>query len=147
MPPIIEICTEFIKYDPNYAYDDVTLDDDETMEVDDDEEEDGDGESEDMDEYSDDDDISWKARRSAAKCIETLITSRSDRLGEHYATLAPLLLDRFKERDQSVKIDVFRAYEALLKQTRLFLPDRLANLDSVIYQPQVSSIKLRVSKR
>jgi cullin-associated NEDD8-dissociated protein 1 len=57
---------------------------------------------------------------------------------EHYGTVAPLLLSRFKEREESVKIDIFHAYEALLKQTRLFLPESLSNLDTTMYNAAVN---------
>uniref|UniRef100_A0A1I7RSB0 TIP120 domain-containing protein n=2 Tax=Bursaphelenchus xylophilus TaxID=6326 RepID=A0A1I7RSB0_BURXY len=119
------ICAEFIRYDPNYQYDDENGDD--SMEVDAEEEND---EEDDLDDYSDDDDFSWKVRRSAAKCYEALINYRTDRLGEHFTNIAPLLLNRFKEREENVKIDVFKAYEALLKQTRLYLPEKLAQFDN-----------------
>ncbi|KAI6228822.1 hypothetical protein M3Y99_01191200 [Aphelenchoides fujianensis] len=39
----------------------------------------------------------------------------------------------WKEREESVKADIFRAYEALLKQTQLFLPESLAELDAKLY--------------
>ncbi|KAI6237157.1 hypothetical protein M3Y95_00235700 [Aphelenchoides besseyi] len=129
LPSIVDVCIQFIKYDPNYQYDseDENGVDEEEMEVD------GTGDESDMEEYSDDDDMSWKVRRSATKCFEVMITSRSDQLVDHYVKIAPILLSRFKEREESVKIDVFRAYEALLKQTRLFLPESLAQLDAKLY--------------
>ncbi|KAI6242062.1 hypothetical protein M3Y99_00283300 [Aphelenchoides fujianensis] len=128
---IVDVCTELIKYDPNYEYDDEDEengDDADEMEVDDAENEESDVEA-----YSDDDDMSWKVRRAAAKCFEALISSRSEQLVDHYSFIAPLLLSRFKEREESVKADIFRAYEALLKQTQLFLPESLAELDAKLY--------------
>lgn len=69
LTPIIEICSELIKHDPNYAYEeDDNEENGDKMEVDSQE-----GSDDDVDEYSDDDDLSWKVRRSAAKCIEALV--------------------------------------------------------------------------
>lgn len=59
-----------------------------------------------------------------------MINHRTDRLEYHYQAIAPLLLNRFKEREESVKLEVFRAFDALLKQTRVFLPDSLAQFDT-----------------
>lgn len=70
------------------------------------------------DEYSDDDDMSWKVRRAAAKCLAALIGSRPDLLHDFHCTLAPVLIRRFKEREENVKADVFGAYIVLLRQTR-----------------------------
>ncbi|XP_015682691.1 cullin-associated NEDD8-dissociated protein 1-like, partial [Protobothrops mucrosquamatus] len=69
------------------------------------------------DEYSDDDDISWKVRRSAAKCLEAIVSTRHDLLQDFYKTLSPALINRFKEREENVKADIFSAYISLLKQT------------------------------
>uniref|UniRef100_A0A670I7J7 Cullin associated and neddylation dissociated 2 (putative) n=1 Tax=Podarcis muralis TaxID=64176 RepID=A0A670I7J7_PODMU len=69
------------------------------------------------DEYSDDDDISWKVRRSAAKCLEAIVSTRHDLLQDFYKTLSPALISRFKEREENVKADIFCAYISLLKQT------------------------------
>lgn len=67
--------------------------------------------------YSDDDDDSWKIRRSAAKLLHALISTRVDLLAEFYRTAAPQLMARFKEREESVRLEVLAAFEALLKQT------------------------------
>lgn len=70
------------------------------------------------DEYSDDDDMSWKVRRAAAKCLAALISSRPDLLPDFHCTLAPALIRRFKEREENVKADIFSAYIILLRHTR-----------------------------
>jgi len=110
IPDIISICLLYICHDPNYNYDDEDDMDTDTME----EEEDDESE----DEYSDDDDMSWKVRRSAAKCLEAVVSTRHDMLSEFYKTVSPALIARFKEREENVKTDIFHAYIALLKQTR-----------------------------
>lgn len=74
------------------------------------------------DEYSDDDDMSWKVRRSAAKCIEAMISYQPEALADNITNLGPLLLGRFKEREENVRYDIFQAYSALLKQTANILP-------------------------
>lgn len=88
---IVELCLHYITYDPNYNYDDG--DTDNMMETDEDKlgEED-----EEDDEYSDDDDMSWKVRRAAAKCLESVIATRRELLLEFYRTVSPQLIARFK---------------------------------------------------
>ncbi|XP_053576746.1 cullin-associated NEDD8-dissociated protein 1 [Bombina bombina] len=110
VPTVIELCLKYIAYDPNYNYD--SEEEDETMETESEEEQESDNE------YSDDDDMSWKVRRSAAKCLESLVSSRMDLLPEFYRTVAPAIVLRFKEREENVKVDIFSAYIALLRQTR-----------------------------
>lgn len=70
------------------------------------------------DEYTDDEDMSWKVRRAAAKCMTALISSRPDLLSDFHCTLAPALIRRFKEREENVKTDIFGAYIMLLRHTR-----------------------------
>lgn len=83
-------------YDPNYNYDDEDEDSDdrcmESIEGEEDEEEEN-------DEYSDDDDMSWKVRRSAAKCLEAVISSRIEFLADFYKTLSSALIARFKGKN------------------------------------------------
>lgn len=70
------------------------------------------------DEYSDDDDMSWKVRRSSIKCLEALIETRRDLLLSFYSSICPALLARFKEREENVRADIFSAFTMLLRQTR-----------------------------
>ena len=129
IPAIVDLCLEYITYDPNYNYDD---EEDSDMECDDEDNEDGSD-----DEYSDDDDVSWKVRRAAAKCLEAVIVTRHEMMEQFYTTISPALINRFvsssllllvacfhlvlfrfKEREENVKADIFHAYQALLKQTK-----------------------------
>lgn len=84
----MKLCLEYMTYDPNYNYEDDVEDGTMETEMEDDEEE--------NDEYSDDDDMSWKVRRAAAKCLESVITSRHELLADFYKTLSPTLISRFR---------------------------------------------------
>eukprot|EP00854_Cymbomonas_tetramitiformis_P027737 gene27737-34245_t len=108
---ILAICLEYLKYDPNFSGD--ADEEDEDMECSDDE--DADEESE--DEYSDDEDSSWKTRRAAARCLTAIITSRPELLGQMYAQACPLLISRLREREESVKSDIFNVLIDLLRTT------------------------------
>ncbi|KAK2091432.1 Cullin-associated NEDD8-dissociated protein 2 [Saguinus oedipus] len=112
VPSVTSLCLQYVKHDPNYNYD--SDEDEEQMETEDSQF----SEQESEDEYSDDDDMSWKVRRAAAKCITALIGSRPDLLPDFHCTLAPVLIRRFKEREENVKADIFTAYIMLLRQTR-----------------------------
>lgn len=48
------------------------------------------------DSYSDDDDISWKVRRAAAKTLAAIHTSRPDLIVDFYTLISPALIGRFK---------------------------------------------------
>ncbi|KAG6780047.1 hypothetical protein POTOM_016455 [Populus tomentosa] len=73
--------------------------------------------SESENEYTDDEDVSWKVRRAAAKCLAALIVSRPEVLAKLYEEACPKLIDRFKEREENVKMDVFNTFIELLRQT------------------------------
>lgn len=118
----MKLCLNYITYDPNYNYE---ADEGEAANFMDTEEE----EDIDSEEYSDDDDMSWKVRRSAAKCLEAVISTRHELIEDFYNTLSPALISRFKEREENVKSDIFHAYIALLKATRPH--DDLTNPDSM----------------
>ena len=97
----------FLSFDPNYA-DEEEDDDADGEEMDDDDDDDA--------EYSDDDDASWKVRRAAAKVLSAIILSRPDKLPGLFPVVAPALIGRFKEREESVKMDVFATFNDLLLQ-------------------------------
>lgn len=67
----MDLSLDYITYDPNYNYeaDDAVAASFMDTEMDD--------EDIDSEEYSDDDDMSWKVRRSAAKCLEAVISTRT----------------------------------------------------------------------
>lgn len=100
----------------------------------------------DSEEYSDDDDMSWKVRRSAAKCLEAVISSRPDLVEDFYKVLSPALIARFKEREENVKSDIFHAYIALLRITKpsddIATPDAMEQVSGPIQmlQEQVPEI-------
>ncbi|KAI9483260.1 MAG: armadillo-type protein [Benjaminiella poitrasii] len=113
---IINLALEYIKYDPNFVEDDEEEDDD--MELEDDEEQD---EYDDIIDYSDDDDdMSWKVRRSASKVLSAIIETRLDLLQQLYESVAPVLINRFKEREESVRIDILQTFINLLRQTSVY---------------------------
>ncbi|PPQ69227.1 hypothetical protein CVT25_006944 [Psilocybe cyanescens] len=119
LPSIIEIGNKFIKYDPNYAGDD---DEDEDEEMADPDEDDDD---EELDEYSDDEDTSYKIRRSATKLLSAVIGTRPDRLTRTYKDISPILISRFGDREETVRLEIWATYVVLLTQTTLYggLPD------------------------
>ncbi|CAN6910236.1 unnamed protein product [Brassica oleracea] len=106
---ILNLTLEYISYDPNFTDD---MDEDTDNETPEDEEDD-----ESANEYTDDEDASWKVRRAAAKCLAGLIVSRSEMISKVYQEACPKLIDRFKEREENVKMDVFNTFIDLLRQT------------------------------
>ncbi|XP_076604142.1 cullin-associated NEDD8-dissociated protein 2 [Chaetodon auriga] len=109
---VTQLCLKFMTFDPNYNYDDDEEEEEDSMDIEDGLDEESD------DEYSDDDDMSWKVRRSSIKCLEALINTRRDLLLSFYSSICPALLARFKEREENVRADVFAAFSTLLRQTR-----------------------------
>ncbi|OWT40724.1 tip120-family protein [Cryptococcus neoformans Bt1] len=103
-----------VKYDPNYV--DLEDDDDDDVDMASDAEDDEEDEYGDAD-YSDEDDDSWKIRRSSAKLLRALIFTRPDLLSELYNSVTPVLISRFAEREESVRLEVLAAFEMLLRQT------------------------------
>ncbi|EFA82933.1 HEAT repeat-containing protein [Heterostelium album PN500] len=147
---IITLSLKYIKFDPNYSDEDEEEEDVDEMETDEDEEEE---EDEDAD-ISDDDDISWKIRRSAAKVLCAIITYRTELLNQLIERVAPVLYSRFKEREENVRLDIFNTFVLLLKQCQkrnidgLYintLKSQVAKLVSSIKKPlSDKSIRTRV---
>ncbi|SPO27611.1 related to Cullin-associated NEDD8-dissociated protein 1 [Ustilago trichophora] len=114
----IELALTLIKHDPNYA----GFDDDEEMRDAEDDFDDEDDQDDDLldDDYSDDDDMSWKVRRASAKVLNAALTSRPELLAQNVTTVAPVLVARFSEREESVRLEVLDTFLALLKQMQLY---------------------------
>uniref|UniRef100_A0A5B7B384 Cullin-associated NEDD8-dissociated protein 1 n=1 Tax=Davidia involucrata TaxID=16924 RepID=A0A5B7B384_DAVIN len=106
---ILYLTLEYLSYDPNFTD---NMEEDTDDEIHEEEEDD-----ESANEYTDDEDISWKVRRAAAKCLSALIVSRPEMLSKLYEEACPKLIDRFKEREENVKMDVFNTFIELLRQT------------------------------
>ena len=106
VPDIYEVVITLIAYDPNYSYD-------EPMEEDDDWGSDFEG----SDAFSDaaGDDSSWKVRRASIHVIESIIKTKPESFAERYEQLVDILLERFKEREENVKLDIFKTFSALFK--------------------------------
>lgn len=106
---ILRLSLEYLSYDPNFTDNMEEDTDDESHEEEEDDES--------ANEYTDDEDVSWKVRRAAAKCLAALIVSRPELLSKLYEEACPKLIDRFKEREENVKMDVFNTFIELLRQT------------------------------
>ncbi|KAJ7920740.1 armadillo-type protein [Mycena leptocephala] len=110
--PIVQAGSQYIKYDPNYAGDD---DEDEEMaDADDDDDE------AELDEYSDDEDTSYKIRRSATKLLAAIVGTRPELLSSIYKDVSPVLISRFGDREETVRLEVWATYVVLLNQTALY---------------------------
>ncbi|KZV77815.1 ARM repeat-containing protein, partial [Exidia glandulosa HHB12029] len=103
---------KLIKYDPNYAGDD----DDEDEEMDDGEDDEDDA----GDEYSDDEDTSYKIRRSATKVLAAIISTRPELLATLLKNVSPVLISRFGDREETVKLEIWTTYVTLLTQVRVY---------------------------
>jgi len=77
-------------------------------------------EGEEGDEYSDDEDTSYKTRRSATKVLAAVIGTRPELLSKVYQNVSPVLISRFGDREESVKIEVWATYVVLLNQTGVY---------------------------
>ena len=66
--------------------------------------------------YTDDDDVSWKVRRAASKCLVAILNNYADMLPGLYRSACPALVGRFKEREENVKMDIFNAFIVLVHQ-------------------------------
>ncbi|KAG8044191.1 hypothetical protein GUJ93_ZPchr0040g33514 [Zizania palustris] len=105
---ILNLALEYISYDPNFT---------DSMEDTDDEAQDEEDDDESANEYTDDEDASWKVRRASAKCLSAIIVSRPEMLSNMYLEACAKLIERFKEREENVKMDIFNTFIELLRQT------------------------------
>jgi cullin-associated NEDD8-dissociated protein 1 len=118
----ISAALRFLKYDPNYNDDGdeemggTQEDEDDMDELDEDDDFEADAGFDD-----DDDDASWKVRRCAAKVLYTLISTRGsgDLLddGTLYTQVAPVLVQRFNEREENVRLEIIATISSLVRKT------------------------------
>jgi hypothetical protein len=135
---VVALAVRFSKYDPNYTY-----------EEEEEEGTEGGGEGEAADEeggmlsedefdledqggMSDDDDSSWKVRKNAVKLISAVIQMHPELLSELYEVIAPALIRRFKEREESVRADIVNCLNALLLQSLALPSSSVSPLRSTI---------------
>lgn len=96
---VIAAAMRFLKYDPT-----LTDDDDEEMEEEqEDDEFEADDDFEEETGFDDEDDVSWKVRRCSAKVLHALIATLNP---PFIQDVAPALIGRFKEREESVRNEV-----------------------------------------
>jgi hypothetical protein len=137
LPQIIKISIDFMKYDPNYAYDDEDEDGNPSspMDIDmilgssdgDGGDNDGDGgendagyEEEEYGQQSDDDDSSWKVRKAAVRVINAIVVAHPNLLKDLYNSCADELIHRFKEREENVRLDIIACFTKFVETNYLF---------------------------
>jgi len=123
LPNLIRLGLENLKHDPNYVQSDKEEDemhDSQASDLEDNDNDDQDDEQDDYDEteeYSDDDDVSWKVRRAAAKLLTAVIIAFPSVLPIVYKDVAPTLISRFNEREESVRVEVLATFRELVRCT------------------------------
>lgn len=70
--------------------------------------------------YSDDEDTSYKIRRSATKLLAAVIGTRPELLTILYKEVSPVLISRFGDREETVRVEVWATYGTLLNQTSVY---------------------------
>jgi len=132
------LCLKYISYDPNFDSDNEAHD--EEMELSGEEDyDDGDYD------FSDDDDVSWKVRKGTVRCLIASIKTRPERLNIVIDNIVPTLVKRFKEREETVKLDIFSAFGEILKQLNIVHAGKDSRLTQQI-QDQVPSIVTVLTK-
>ncbi|KAF7061169.1 hypothetical protein CFC21_067885 [Triticum aestivum] len=106
---ILNLALEYVSYDPNITD---SMKEDAHGEVQDEEDDD-----ESASEYKDDKNASWKVRQASAKCLSAIIVSCPQMLFKMYQEACTKLINRFREREENVKMDIFNTFIELLRQT------------------------------
>ena len=117
MDKMLNLVIGFMAYDPNYAYDDSDDDSDTAMGAGSDYDDDEDDYDDYDDDGGDDDDNTWKVRRASVKVIQAFIVSRPELLLKLYNQCTDSLVERLKEREESVKMSIIVCLEELMKTT------------------------------
>lgn len=127
---VIESSTRFLKYNPNVAEDD----DEEMEEEDEDDEFAGDEDFEEETGFDDEDDVSWKVRRGAAKALRAVVGVMNQDDPAVYGQVAPALIACFTEREESVRNEIIATLAHLISRTG---PVASARRDSIASQHAV----------
>jgi cullin-associated NEDD8-dissociated protein 1 len=80
--------------------------------------------------YSDDEDTSYKIRRSATKLLAAIVGTRPELLASIYKDVSPVLISRFGDREETVRLEVWATYVVLLRQTTVYAGHPQAKDDS-----------------
>ncbi|KAF7318032.1 Cullin-associated nedd8-dissociated protein 1 [Mycena chlorophos] len=112
LAPIIQAGVQFIQRDPNYAGDD---EDEEMADADDDN-----ADEAGLAEYSDDEDASYKIRRAATKLLAAIVGTHPELLSSLYKEVSPVLISRFGDREETVRLEVWATYIVLPNQTSVY---------------------------
>lgn len=70
--------------------------------------------------YSDDEDTSYKIRRSATKLLSAVVGTRPELLIPIYKEVSPILISRFGDREETVRLEIWATYVVLLNQTAVY---------------------------
>lgn len=107
----------YLSHDPNYD-----------MSMNDESEEEDDEEYEDFEDYDDDDDTSWKTRKAACRLLSSVISMHPTFAAAQFSYLSSALVGRFREREESVRSDIFSTYATLLGAAEKLHGDLLEQL-------------------
>ena len=125
--PSIQACAlSFMKYDPNYSYDDEDLhemknennedsDNDNNGDDNEDDEEEQEEDDDDCGFGSEDDDSCWKVRKAAVRVLSAVILARPELSVSLLTNCSNELISRFKEREESVRLDILICFSSLLQ--------------------------------
>jgi cullin-associated NEDD8-dissociated protein 1 len=82
--------------------------------------------------YSDDEDTSYKIRRSATKLLAAIVGTRPELLTTLYKEVSPVLISRFGDREETVRLEVWATYVVLLNQTAVYggVPQQTKDISS-----------------
>eukprot|EP00820_Chromera_velia_P021752 Cvel_30288.t1-p1 / transcript=Cvel_30288.t1 / gene=Cvel_30288 / organism=Chromera_velia_CCMP2878 / gene_product=Cullin-associated NEDD8-dissociated protein 1, putative / transcript_product=Cullin-associated NEDD8-dissociated protein 1, putative / location=Cvel_scaffold4294:2957-10441(+) / protein_length=611 / sequence_SO=supercontig / SO=protein_coding / is_pseudo=false len=111
LPQIVELVSTLLSFDPNVY----SVDGDDEEFDDDDGDFDDDGLAED-----EDDDSSWKVRRGALRVLVALVRSYPGHAKDLFEKFVPQLVDRFREREETVQLDVFNSFSELVRASVLY---------------------------
>jgi cullin-associated NEDD8-dissociated protein 1 len=135
IPDILRVALSFVKYDPNYSYDEDNNEEEGEMEVVDAEGDDMEEEEEEGFGSDNDDDSSWKVRKAAVKVIGAILSSRPDQIALLYdSSYVDVIVSRFKEREENVRLDIINFITNLVNTTYLLSTSsaqRLSNSQSI----------------